>query len=280
MIPSIYKYLDYRQYLTDTFITLKGIRPSFSYRSFSRMAESTSPNFFKQITSRKLNISLTQVKALSHALSLNESELHYFETIVSFDHAKTHEEKDKYFQRILIAREVYSPKILEKQQYEYLSHWYYPVIRELVTHSLYPDDPTWIATQIIPQITSSKVKKAIQLLETLNLIVRKEDQSGWKLVDTTIGTPAQVISMAVIAYHKNMIMRALESIERFDATSRDIRALTIGTSEEGFQILKKRMEAFWKELSVFAGNQQCIDIVAQINLQLFPIAIIKKEKKK
>jgi uncharacterized protein (TIGR02147 family) len=279
MIPSVYLYIDYRQYLSDAFTALKKSDSSFSYRSFAKLAGSSSPNLLQLVSARKLNLSNAQLSSLARAFKLKRKEEKYFETILAFDHAKTHIEKDKYFQRILFTREYKSIKTIEKKHYDYLSHWYNPVIRELVSASTYPDDPAWIAERIIPAISVTKVKKGIKLLETLKLIKRRQDNKGWVLTDSTISTPSQVISMAVVKYHQDIITLARESIERFGPDVRDVRSVTLGLTESGFRELKKRMESFWKEILVFAESQKDKDRVMQVNMQYFPLSVKKGKKK-
>lgn len=279
MIPSIFPYLDYRQYLNDVFESFKEADSSFSYRTFARMAGSTSPNLLQLIAGRKLNISNAQVSALASALQLDKKEEKYFENIVAFDHAKTHQEKDKYFQRVLTTREYLSVKTIEKKQYEYLSHWYNPVIRELVIHPDYPDDPAWIAERVIPAVTPGKVKKGVELLATLDLIRRDPNGKGWVQTNRTISTPSEVLSMAVVKYHQDIITLAHEAVERFTSRERDIRSVTLSVSKEGFSELKKRMESFWKEILAFADTNERTDQVMQVNLQLFPLSK-RKEKKR
>ncbi len=279
MIPSVYQYLDYRQYFSDVFEEKKRILKSFSYRSFARMAGSTSPNLLQLISARKLNVSNAQVSNLAKSLGLDPNEEKYLETIVAFDHAKTHQEKDKYFQRILITREYKSIKTIERQQYDYFSHWYNPVVRELVTSKLYPDDPAWIADRIVPKVTLGKVKKSIELLNKLGLIEYIIEKKRWVCTDRTISTPSEVLSMAIVKYSQDIITLGREALERFDAKDRDVRSITIGLSKEGFRELKKRMESFWKEVLAFADMQENADQVMQVNMQLFPLSI-KKEKKK
>ena len=276
---SIYTYLDYRHFLQDIFNALKKKDASFSYRTFARMAKSTSPNFYQLITARKLNINNTQLDALSKALDLSKKEEDYFETIVAFDHAKTHQEKDKYFQRILITREYYSIKTIETRQYEYLSHWYNPIIRELITDPAYPGDPAWIAEQIIPAITPGKARKGIEVLRSLNLIQKVPDGGGWIQTNPSISTPSEVLSMAIVKYHQDSIMLGKNAIELFGPEERDFRSVTIGISKEGYDELKQRMEAFWKEILAFSETQKPSYRVVQMNMQMFPVSVAKENRK-
>jgi uncharacterized protein (TIGR02147 family) len=270
MRPDIFTYLDYRHYLADLFAFLKTEDPSFSYRAFAKLSGSTSPNFFQLIRDRKLNIGPANIVAMAQALRLTKKEEEYFETVAAFDHAKTHEEKDRYFHRMLVSREYRSIKQLEKEQYVYFSHWYIPVVRELVTCPGFTGEPSWIAERIVPQVSESKVRKGISLLESLGLI--RKDGGRWiQTVNSAISTPSEVISLAVIKYHQDVIALARESLERFEMHERDIRSVTIGVSKEGFGEIKKRMEAFWKEILAFGDTQKTVDQVLQVNMQVFPL---------
>ena len=87
-----------------------------------------------------------------------------------------------------------------------------------------------------------------------------------------ISTPSEVLSIAVKNYHRNVIKLAGEAIERFEKPQRDIRSVTVGLSEEGFDEVKKRLESFWKELLDFSAGEKNIKKVYQINMQLFPLS--------
>lgn len=272
MNPSIFSYIDYRQYLMDTFVFMKQEDPTLSYRSFGRMAGSTSPNFLQLVRDRKLNISNTQLATLARALELKPNEEAYFETIAAFDHAKTHEEKDKFFQRILRTREYGAVKQLDKEQYEYFSNWYIPVVRELVISNAFSGDPQWIAQRIVPAVSEAKVRKAIELLESLGLIARDPQSGRWVQTDRVISTPSEVLSLAITNYHRDVIALGREAVERFGPEQRDIRSVTLGLTPEGYAYVKERLERVWNELLSFAGSQTDPQSVYQVNMQFFPMS--------
>jgi len=270
--PVIYAYLDYRHYLNDCFASLKAKDPSLSFRSFARMAGSSSPNFLQLIRDRKLNIGIAGVHALSKTMGLSAKERKYFEYLAAFDHAKTHEEKDRYFRLILQSREYTAIRSLDKKQYDLFSHWYIPVIRELLVLPSLGGDPARIGAAIIPPVSPAKVRKAIDLLVALGLIV-PTPEGAWAQASGAVSTPSEVLSLAVTSYHKKVIGLAGEAIELFSADERDIRSVTIGVSRDGYDEVKKRMEAFWKELLAFSETQKAGDRVYQVNLQVFPMSI-------
>jgi uncharacterized protein (TIGR02147 family) len=270
--PAIYEYLDYRHYLNDSFESLKAKDPSLSFRSFAKMAGSSSPNFLQLIRDRKLNIGIAGIHALSGALRLSAKEKKYFGYLVAFDHAKTHGEKDRYFRLILQSREYTAIRSLDKKQYDLFSHWYIPVVRELLVLPSLGGDPARIGASIVPPVSTAKVRKAIELLVQLGLVVQT-GAGGWAQASGAVSTPSEVLSLAVTSYHKKVIGLAGEAIELFSADERDIRSATIGVSREGYAEVKKRMEAFWKELLAYSETQKAGDRVYQVNLQVFPMSV-------
>jgi uncharacterized protein (TIGR02147 family) len=279
MIPSIFKYLSYRNFLEDAFSSLKNEKRNFSYRAFARLAGSTSPNYLQLITKRKLNISSTSIHRLSQNLGLSNREESFFENLVHFDHADTYEEKDKYYQRILHTKRYSSIKQLQKEQYEYFANWYNPVVRELIVHPDFNGDPAWIAQRIVPQVSTAKVKRSIRLLKSLKLIRFDKARNIWEQLNTAVSTPSEVASFAVAKFHESMIDIAKNSIQHYSSKQRDIRSVTLGLSKRGYQEIKKRTEAFWQEILDFASTQKVPESVFQLNMQLFPLVKMKKKDK-
>jgi uncharacterized protein (TIGR02147 family) len=277
MQPNIFSYLDYRHYVGDLYRSLRERDPSFSLRSFARMAGSSSPNFLQLIRERKLNIQPSGVHALSQSLRLSAKERRFFEYMVAFDHARTHDEKDRCFRSILLAREYREVRTLQRSQYELFSHWYIPVIRELVADPRGRGDPAWIGRRIIPAVSPAKVRKAVGVLEELGL-VRRDGSGAWEQTDRAVSTPSEVLSLAVTTYHKSVIAMAREALERFGPDERDFRSVTVGVSGEGYAEVKRRMGAFWKELLAFAGTQKRAGRVYQVNMQLFPLSRAGEER--
>ncbi|MBN2188768.1 MAG: TIGR02147 family protein [Chitinispirillaceae bacterium] len=277
MPPNIFSYLDYRHYLGDLYRSLKEADPSFSFRSFARMAGSSSPNFLQLIRDRKLNIRPSGVRALSHSLRFSAKEKRFFEYMAAFDHARTHDEKDRCFRSILLSREYRQIKTLQRSQYELFSHWYVPVIRELVVDRRWGGDPALIGSRIIPAVSPAKVRKALAVLESLGLI-RRNGSGAWEQTDRSVSTPSEVLSLAVTTYHKSVIAVARDALERFGPGERDFRSVTVGVSGEGYAEVKKRMGAFWKELLAFAGTRKKAGRVYQVNMQLFPLSRDREEK--
>lgn len=267
-VPDIFDYLDYRQYLQDIYQFKKAKNPAFSYRSFARQAGLKSWNFLKLVQERKRNLSLAGTAKFAKALRLKKAEINFFENLVLFDQAKTNEEKTRHFEKILQNKNYQKKKTLDASQYAYFSNWYYVVIRELVALKNFTEDPKWIRKKLGVNLTSSDINRAISLLIDIQLLER--DQNGkLQQCDEKVTTSPELESVSAVQYHKNMIQKAKESIDKTDAHYRDISSLTLSLSKKQFEKIKERLQEFRSELHALEEEEKERDAVYQVNLQLF-----------
>jgi uncharacterized protein (TIGR02147 family) len=272
MLPDIYHYLDYRQFLMDVFCWLKFTGKLKSLRDFARLADSSSPNFLQRVKDRKVSISPAEVTKLARALHLPVRKRLYFEALVCFDLAKSHEEKEWWFLQLLHAREYSGVKQLDAAQYSYFADWYVPVVRELLTHPDYTGEPAWIAKRIIPAVPTPKVVKAIRLLRALGMVHIDAATRRFAQTEKSVRTPSEVASLAVARYHRDTIGLARAALDTIPSDKRDIRSVTLGVSAADYAVLKDRMESFWKELLAYGTRQDRVEKVFQVNMQLFPMS--------
>src|SRR3990167_1961122 len=201
---NLFSYLDYRQFLRDWYLAAKKSRGSFSFRTFSKKAGFHSPNFFKLVMDgdRKLT-----EKSLSHfvtGLGLNKQEEEFFRNLVFFNQAKIHEQKDHYYQKLIQSRKFGQLKPIEKDQYDFYSTWYHPVIRELVVSKDFDGTPEWLVDRIHPKITWAQATKSIELLEKLGFI-RKSPEGKWAQSTPLVTTGAESSSLVLLNYHQSLL---------------------------------------------------------------------------
>ncbi len=271
MKPDLFTYIDYRSFLKDEFAFIKSKSRRLSYRIFAKQAGFTSPNFLQMIIQGKRNLNSTHTIGAAKAFNLNKQETEFFQNLVGYNQARSLDEKNLFYQKILRTKRYGAIKAIEKNQYEYFSHWYIPAVRELLTHKNFNLDNAWIAERIFPRITGAQVENAKNLLQSLKLIHWDPALKRWQLRDMVISTESETLNLAVHNYHQDAIQLAKDSVKAFSPEERDIRSVTLGLSAAAFLELKSRMEAFWKELLEFAGTQREADAVHQVNLQLFPL---------
>lgn len=274
--PVIFEYDNYRAYLKDLYTYLKGSTSHFSYRYFSRKAGFRSPNFLKLVIEGKRNLSQESVERFVHALKLRKDEAEFFRALVHLNQAETIDERKHCAEQLMRFRPFRRIHPIRKDQFDYYSKWYHVAIRELTSIAEFSEDPSWVAGALTPPVSPAQARKALELLVGLGLLER--DESGrLRQTDSLITTGDEVVSASVADYHREMIKKGGEAIERFPAAKRDVSSVTVAVSEKTFKEMKESIQRFRKELLAMADKDKNPEAVYQINFQLFPLT---KEFKK
>ncbi len=274
-MTDLFKYLDFRRYLKDYYREQKQKKGSrFSFRTFSRMAGLSSPNFLQLVMEGKRNLGPDGIHAFAKALRLNKEETSYFENLVHFNQASTDEERNEWYRRLSTSKKYREIKEIEKDYFVYFSHWYYAAIRELVLLPDFKEDPDWIARKLSPPITVREAKVALELLQKLGFL-KREKSGRLAQAERNITTPREVQSLAIANFHRQMMKQAAESIERTLPDKRDISALTLALSEEKFKEAKRRIQEFRRELNVLLSEDGKAETVYQINFQIFNLSEVR-----
>ncbi len=271
-MADLFKYLDYRHFLKDYYREQKERKGSaFSFRSFARLAGLSSPNFLQLVMEGKRNLGPDGIRGFTKALKLNKEEVAYFENLVHFNQCATDDERNEWYKRLSTSKRYREIREIEKDTFVYFSRWYYAAVRELVLLTDFKENPDWIARKLSPPITVKEAATALELLQKLGFVTR--DKNG-RLTQSekNITTAREVMSLAVSNFHRQMIQRAGESIERTPSAHRDISALTLALSQEKFKEAKRRIQEFRRELNVLLSEDGNPDAIYQINFQMFNLS--------
>jgi uncharacterized protein (TIGR02147 family) len=270
--PDIFTFLDYREYLQAYYEAAKENTRAFSYRYFARKAGLSSASFLRHVMRGERNIR-GSTQQFSKALSHTKEESEFFEMLVKFSQATSDAEKNKVFERVCAFRRFREARRIDKAMFHYLSHWYYPAIREMTARSDFREDPTWIGSQLIPPVPAKKVAGALDVLLELELIIRNAN-GNLERGAPTVTTGHEVRSLAIANYHREMLERAGESIELVNRDLRDLAAMTVCISPETIPVIKKRVHQFRELLLEICDRDTDPSVVYQINTQLFPLSVV------
>ena len=264
-------YLDYRALLRDLYAEKKARRSGFSHRAFSRRAGLRSTNYLHLVLSGKRNLSSDAAGRFARGFGMSAEESDYFCALVSFGQAKTSDDRARAYERLSRFRKFRKAHKLHAAQREYHSRWYFPAIRELAARDDFRDDPVWIAKMLIPPITAPEARRAVSRLIELGLLVRAPDgrlRRQGELVTTGSGP----LGHEVVQYHRAMMERASEAIDRIPREEREIASLTLCVSHDVLLRLKERIREFRRELLQLAELEGKPERAVQINFQLFPLS--------
>lgn len=268
--PSVFDYLDYRSFLGDLFQYRKGKDRHFSYRYFAGKAGFSAPNFLQLVITGQRNLTPSSIAKVARGFVLKKKERDFFETLVFMNQADDHDERNRFYRRMMSLRGTGASRRMEKAAYEYFSRWYFPVIREVVVLGARTHTAAQIAGMLKPAVKPKEAQRALDLLTELGLIL-KDSRGCWEQCDQVVSTGPEVKSLVVANFHREMMRLAAESIERFPADRRDVSALTISCREGRMEEIKERIAAFRQEMLDLACAEDEAGQVMQINIQAFPL---------
>ena len=271
--PSIYDFLDYRQYLRAFYEAEKARLPAFSYRYFARKAGFSSPNFLQLVIEGQRNLGADSVERFVQTLKLPAEEANFFRDLVAFNQAKNIAEKNLYFEKVVQSRRFQAARKLDGALLEYLRHWYYPAIRELAGRADFRDDPGWIADQLWARVAREEIARALQVLESLGLLIRGPDGRLTR-GEPTLSTGPEArgaAKVAAAAFLRQMLELASESIDAVPPERRDLGAITVAVRKETIPELQERIRRFRRELLERCDQDQDPTEVYQVNIQFFPL---------
>jgi len=220
----------------------------------------------------KRNLGAQSTEKFAEAIHLGTQERNFFRELVSFNQAKTPAEKNRHYRNIGQFRKHRAVRRLDRDTFEYLSHWYYPAIRELVGCNGFQEDHKWISNHLRPKVSISQVRKAIEVLLKIGLLVRDPDSDNLLQGEPLLSTAPEIRSLTIRNFHRQMIERGLAAIENFGISEREISGTTLPLSEHGFQVLKERIRLLRADLLELSAEDSPTQVI-QLNFQAFPLAV-------
>ena len=268
----VYQYTDYRQFLKDYYEEQKKITTSFSYRYFAKKAGISSVGLYKDVIEGRKYLGRLLIHKFAKALQLSTKEAEYFEYMVYFNEVSTMEERDLYFKKMMARYESKAYKI-DSAKYEYYSKWYYSAIMTLLSYRKISDNYKEIADLLNPSIRPEQVKKALKVMEKLD-IIEKNGDGFYSLVNNTISTSVKkeeekIRGMNVINFQKAMTNMALGAYEINEIKDLDMSTLTLSVSGENVKALKAELAALRKKFANMAEHEPNPDRVYQLNCSFF-----------
>ncbi|MDB5106528.1 MAG: hypothetical protein JWP91_4217 [Fibrobacteres bacterium] len=267
---DIYSYSDYRVFLKDFYDRQKAGRSRYSYRTMAESAGINSSPYFKFVIEGKRNLSKATIMKTVKALELDEREAEYFENLVFFNQAKTAEEKNIHFDRLISSRKAREFPLIKKDQLEYFREWHHCVVRELAVMADFGDDFARLGKLVHPPITAAEAEASVDLLLELGLLTKAEGR--YKQAEPILTTGHGVSDYQVIRYQIRMMQLAAEAFERSRAGERMTSSSTMGVSLVTFERVVRKIRDFRAHLMEMVNQDAHPEKVFQLNMSLFPLS--------
>lgn len=269
--PDILRYSDGRAYLQDWWDWKKIVAPRTSFRSFAARAES-SPSLLKDVLEGRRRLTAESAQKFGKAMGLGEPERKYLAALAGFTGARSAENRSTAFSELVRLRRQAFVKVLDPRQYVAWTTWHHMAIRELVGLEGFREDPEWIASVLEPAIKPREAQKALADLQEIGLL-RRGTSGRLEVADPVISSEYEVPSPVIRHFNQQMIQLGQTASDRIAPAQREISGLTLGVSGECYDRIKERIRLFKQEMmELILDDRQPATVVAQFNVQLFPLA--------
>ncbi len=265
---SIFDYQNYRLFLIDFLNDKKQHEKGFSQRDILKKMGISSSGFLANVLSGRNNLTTTQIALLARVLKFKKSETAYFEALVLFTQAKTLDEKNLYYSRMVKLHKS-KFKSLKSNQLSLFAKWYYAVIRELIYFYTFKDDYKELAKMVEPPISPKEAKEAIHELEKIGLIYRGKD-GVYRQKSGIVTTGDEVRSFHVANFIMETLRHAERAMDTVPPQERDMSVLTLKLSEATMKQMKTEIQMFRKKLLRMAESDTNQNRVFQCNINFFP----------
>lgn len=273
-MKEIFEYTDYRLYLRDFYEYTKERKPYFSFRFISSRL-GINPGFIFRLMSGKTHIGPQKIEAIADLLDLQGRQREYFIELVRLGKAKRDDEIQDSFKKLQSIRGLHFTTIVDDQM-EFFSKWHHMAMRSLL--SIYPFDGKnyrRLGAMLVPPISTDEARESVNLLSKLGLIFL--DENGiYKVMDTFVSTKEKWSSVIIHQYQKTSIDLSIKALDNLPKSIRDISTVTFTCSQELLETLRDRLQEIRQEILTLSKDCTSEDCVMQLNLQLFPAAIVKK----
>lgn len=277
-MQSISLYLDYRQFLKDFYAEQKRLNPRYSHRLFARKAGLSSTGFFSEVIAGKRRLTQAAALRFSRALRLNAQDQACFECLVAFNQAKTMEERNHHYARLMGMRGT-KVDIVGGERYEFYRHWSYAAVRELINcravRGTRKEDFAALGQSLRPAVSAARARRAVELLLRLGFIVRDGNgllRQAAPVISTGDLSDAAPSTLDVDNFQMAMLDLARKALDAMPRGQRDFSTLTLSLSAAGAASAKAEIAALRKRLLALAEKDAGADRVQQFNFQSFPLS--------
>lgn len=204
--PNVFRYLNYRTFMTDFYESKRSQDPNFSHTTWCLKAGFRSRSQLRLIMQGRRDLTAPALPLVVKALELTKTKAKFFELLVQYDQAQTLEERDFYLKQIFKhTPEEEKPKV---DAYRYLMSWHVP--QAFVYLGLNSVERTAEGLAKALNLSLPETEEIIDCLLRLKLIEKHEQTLI--AVDHDVVVPDQTAHLAVQMFHRKSLQKAIEAI--------------------------------------------------------------------
>lgn len=239
----------------------------YSLRAFARDME-IEVGQLSRVFNGKKNISLSKAQAVCEKLYSNSIQKKYFLALLKFEIARSPKAKQDALEEIRRYAPCESSLKLSLEYREVIEKWYHIPILDLSNIRRIRITPMNVARYL--GISHAQAEDALWRLKELGLLI--EDETG-RLVKAKkhLETPSGIPSTAIRSFHRSMIQKAANSLDRQRVEDRFIVGKTMAIKKEELPKFQNILQECMQNVGIGVEESVNPDSLYQLNIQLFDL---------
>lgn len=270
--PKLIEYSDSREFLRDFYKFKKSQNKNFSYRKFNQLVGIKSSNYLKLVMAKKRNLSLEMARSLARAMKLSLGERDYFLALVKMQHSTHEEEREKMDRERKMALKKIIAKDIPMEKAEYLSVWFYPLVRELVFLPDFNLSASWVSHKLGGIVSEAQAERAIRVL--INLGLWQMEHGRYKASETFLDTGAEdrvYEDINISNIHRQNLLAWTKIIEDLSKEKRELGLINIPINPKKIPEFKKRIQQFQDEIIGWLQDESEPTEIVQLGTYLLQV---------
>lgn len=148
-----------------------------------------------------------------------------------------------------------------------MKEWYHYGITQLLFVDEFREDPKWMARML--GISELEVNLAIDRLLRLEILDRDENGQLYR-TSTHLSTTTDIASAGIRHFQKQILEKAIHSLEHDDISERDITSITVAINEDKIKEAKAEIKKFRMRMSEFMGEGEKTRVY-NLGIHLIPL---------
>ncbi|WP_295904224.1 DUF4423 domain-containing protein [uncultured Bdellovibrio sp.] len=270
MKPNIQEYHDYLEFLKDWIEYLKEREKGFSLRKVAKEAGIAS-GYLPMCFSRKRVLSLRTYEKIKPLLKLSAKEEKYLDLLRVIAESEEPKMRVQALTDLQKLKDYKESNRSELEVHQYLSRWYYVVIREMVNMPEFNGKAEWIQERLRGRVSQKEIEEALQFLVNFGFIV-KNDQGKYAVVDKQLNCEEGVFKLSLGEFHRQMLDWAKLSIEETPRAERLLLGHTASLTAKQFEKVQSLLKETIGEVEIVDNKAHSADMeVYHIELTAFPL---------
>lgn len=239
----MFEYQNYVDFLNDELVRRSSVNRAYSLRAYAKSL-GLSPGELSEVLRGVRKLTIKSALKISKAMGLTSSETkHLFSLIEQAETSNYHKEGG--VNLLDEKNSSHRQHLINNDQFDVVSEWYHFAILNLVDCKDFEWSFTYIAKKL--NIKAFEVKTAIDKMVNVGLIkkiVHKDGRFTYKVSNEFVLSNDGIPSKAIKNYHRQILNKAIESLEIQHIKERDITGIGLVLDMKDLPAIKKDIAEF------------------------------------